>query len=175
MDSVYNNTNIPLNASQQWFGKSELVTKYHVAMVSCVTDTSGVLGLMFSLDNLTFDILNTYQIQPNVPFVVNQAVQGKNFKASFLNNSGVNQTYLRLSSVYKDDVRAGLDIRPLNDTKDKISIPIEEIDIDQNMEAVKKYNIRGVPVLILADDDGTEIDRMTGMADEKKLLEFIGA
>ena len=55
------------------------------------------------------------------------------------------------------------------------SIPIEEIDIDENMDAVKKYNIRGVPVLILAEDDGTEIDRMTGMADEKKLLEFIGA
>jgi thioredoxin-like negative regulator of GroEL len=62
----------------------------------------------------------------------------------------------------------------ISNAKDKISIPIEEIDIDQNMEAVKKYNIRGVPVLILADDDGTEIDRMTGMADEKKLLEFIG-
>jgi len=62
----------------------------------------------------------------------------------------------------------------INGAKDKISIPIEEIDIDQNMDAVKKYNIRGVPVLILAEDDGTEIDRMTGMADEKKLLEFIG-
>jgi len=63
----------------------------------------------------------------------------------------------------------------INGAKDKISIPIEEIDIDQNMDAVKKYNIRGVPVLILAKDDGTEIDRMTGTADEKKLLEFIGA
>jgi thioredoxin 1 len=62
----------------------------------------------------------------------------------------------------------------INGAKDKISIPIEEIDIDQNMDAVKKYNIRGVPVLILAEDDGTEIDRMTGAADEKKLLEFIG-
>jgi thioredoxin-like negative regulator of GroEL len=63
----------------------------------------------------------------------------------------------------------------ISGAKDKISIPIEEIDIDENMDAVKKYNIRGVPVLILAEDDGTEIDRMTGMADEKKLLEFIGA
>ena len=62
----------------------------------------------------------------------------------------------------------------ISGAKDKISIPIEEIDIDQNMDAVKKYNIRGVPVLILAEDDGTEIDRMTGTADEKKLLEFIG-
>jgi thioredoxin-like negative regulator of GroEL len=63
----------------------------------------------------------------------------------------------------------------ISGAKDKISIPIEEIDIDENMDAVKKYNIRGVPVLILAEDDGTEIDRMTGMSDEKKLLEFIGA
>jgi len=53
----------------------------------------------------------------------------------------------------------------INGAKDKISIPIEEIDIDQNMDAVKKYNIRGVPVLILAEDDGPEIDRMTGAAD----------
>lgn len=63
----------------------------------------------------------------------------------------------------------------INGAKDKISIPVEEIDIDQNMDLAKKYNIRGVPVLILTDEAGSELKRMVGMADEKKLLEFIGA
>lgn len=63
----------------------------------------------------------------------------------------------------------------INGAKDKISIPIEEIDIDQNMDLAKQYNIRGVPVLILTDDNGSEMKRMVGMTDEKKLLEFIGA
>lgn len=63
----------------------------------------------------------------------------------------------------------------INGAKDKISIPVEEIDIDKNMDLAKKYNIRGVPVLILTDEAGSELKRMVGMADEKKLLEFIGA
>lgn len=63
----------------------------------------------------------------------------------------------------------------INGAKDKISIPVEEIDIDQNMDLAKKYNIRGVPVLILTDEAGSELKRMVGMTDEKKLLEFIGA
>jgi len=63
----------------------------------------------------------------------------------------------------------------INGAKDKISVPIEDIDIDQNMDLAKKYNIRGVPAMILVDESGSELKRLIGMADEKKLLEFIGA
>ena len=58
---------------------------------------------------------------------------------------------------------------------DKITVPVEEIDIDQNMDMARKFNIRSVPVMVLTDDSGTEIRRQIGMVDEKKLLEFIGA
>jgi thioredoxin 1 len=59
--------------------------------------------------------------------------------------------------------------------KDKINIPIEEIDVDQNMDMARKYNIRGVPVMILTDDSGREIRRKVGNVDESTLLNFIGA
>lgn len=62
----------------------------------------------------------------------------------------------------------------IEQAKDKISIPIEEIDVDQNMEMARKYNIRGVPVMIVTDDSGTELRRKVGMTDEKTLLNFIG-
>ena len=57
--------------------------------------------------------------------------------------------------------------------KDKIAMPIEDIDIEQNMELAQKYNIRGVPALVVIAEDGTEIRRQSGMLMEDKLLEFL--
>jgi thioredoxin-related protein len=56
---------------------------------------------------------------------------------------------------------------------DKITIPIENVDIEQNMELAQKYGIRGVPALVIVDEDGTEIKRQSGMLMEDKLLEFL--
>ena len=57
--------------------------------------------------------------------------------------------------------------------KDKITMPIEDIDIEQNMELAQKYGIRGVPALVIVNEDGTEIKRQSGMLMEDKLLEFL--
>lgn len=57
--------------------------------------------------------------------------------------------------------------------QDKITMPIEDIDIEQNMELAQKYGIRGVPALVIVDEDGTEIKRQSGMLMEDKLLEFL--
>jgi thioredoxin 1 len=57
--------------------------------------------------------------------------------------------------------------------QDKITMPIENIDIEQNMELAQKYGIRGVPALVIVDEDGTEIKRQSGMLMEDKLLEFL--
>jgi len=57
--------------------------------------------------------------------------------------------------------------------KDKITIPIEDINIEQNMELAQKYGIRGVPALVIVNEDGTEIKRQSGMLMEDKLLEFL--
>jgi thioredoxin 1 len=56
---------------------------------------------------------------------------------------------------------------------DKITMPIEDIDIEQNMELAQKYGIRGVPALVIVDENGTEIKRQSGMLMEDKLLEFL--
>jgi thioredoxin 1 len=56
---------------------------------------------------------------------------------------------------------------------DKITMPIENIDIEQNMELAQKYGIRGVPALVIVDEDGTEVKRQSGMLMEDKLLEFL--
>jgi thioredoxin 1 len=57
--------------------------------------------------------------------------------------------------------------------QDKITMPIENIDIEQSMELAQKYGIRGVPALVIVDEDGVEIKRQTGMMMEDKLLEFL--
>jgi thioredoxin 1 len=57
--------------------------------------------------------------------------------------------------------------------RDKITMPIEDIDIEQNMELTQKYGIRGVPALVIVDDEGKEVKRQSGMVMEDKLLEFL--
>lgn len=56
---------------------------------------------------------------------------------------------------------------------DKITMPIEEVDIDKNSELAIKYGVRSVPTLIIVSDDGTEVKRSVGALTADKLLEFI--
>lgn len=42
-------------------------------------------------------------------------------------------------------------------------MPVEEIDIDENNEMAIKYGIRGVPTMVVVEDDGTEVKRRAGM------------
>jgi thioredoxin 1 len=61
----------------------------------------------------------------------------------------------------------------IDGAKDKIDIPVEEYDIDNEMMMVQEYKIRSVPTMVLVDDTGTEIKRQVGMVNEEKLLEFL--
>lgn len=63
--------------------------------------------------------------------------------------------------------------RIIEDASDKITTPIEDIDIDQNTETAIKYGIRGVPTIVIVDDNGVELRRKSGMLMEKDLLEFL--
>lgn len=58
--------------------------------------------------------------------------------------------------------------------KDKISITIQEVNIDEDIDTAVQYGIRSVPALILVEDDGTEIKRNVGMLNEAQLIDFIG-
>jgi thioredoxin 1 len=59
--------------------------------------------------------------------------------------------------------------------EDKITIPIEEVDIDNNVFMATNFNIRSVPTLVMVDKEEKEIKRITGMLQEKELLEWLGA
>lgn len=63
--------------------------------------------------------------------------------------------------------------RVIDDVKDQISIPIVEVDIDQNMDVAKSFNVRGVPMLVLVDDNDAIIRSKSGFMNEKDLLEFV--
>ena len=53
-----------------------------------------------------------------------------------------------------------------------IETPIEEIDIDDNQELAVEYQVRGVPTLVMLDDD-KEVKRTTGALSTKQLEEWL--
>lgn len=48
-----------------------------------------------------------------------------------------------------------------------------EIDVDQQRETAMNYNIRGVPVLVIEDDNGNELRRTVGYKNQNQLKEFL--
>lgn len=48
-----------------------------------------------------------------------------------------------------------------------------DIDDEANEDYVDKFNIRGIPLLVLVDNDGNEIKRWTGLVDVNKVKEEI--
>ena len=51
-------------------------------------------------------------------------------------------------------------------------VELKEIDIDENLDMAKQYNIRGVPTLVLLND-GVEVGRKSGVLMADKVEEFI--
>ena len=62
----------------------------------------------------------------------------------------------------------------MESAKDKISVPIQEVNIDEDIDTAIQYGIRSVPALILVEDDGTVIKKNVGMLNEAQLLDFLG-
>jgi thioredoxin 1 len=56
---------------------------------------------------------------------------------------------------------------------DKVTVKIEDVDIDNNIMLAQEFKVRGVPVLVLVDDQEKEIKRKVGMMNEAQLLEFL--
>ena len=51
-------------------------------------------------------------------------------------------------------------------------VEVQEVDIDENFEVAQKFNIRGVPTLVLLEDD-VEVKRTSGVLMADKIEEFI--
>ena len=63
--------------------------------------------------------------------------------------------------------------RIMEDASDQITTTIEHIDIDNDMQTAIKYGVRGVPTMVLVDDDGKELGRKVGMMNEQELITFL--
>lgn len=53
------------------------------------------------------------------------------------------------------------------------NIPIENIDIDENQDAAMEYGVRGVPTMIMLDENNTEVKRLVGMQSLKVLEDWL--
>jgi len=56
---------------------------------------------------------------------------------------------------------------------DKVTMQIENVNIDENIFMAQQYKVRSVPTMIVIDDSETEIRRKVGTMDEEQLLEFL--
>lgn len=54
-----------------------------------------------------------------------------------------------------------------------LGVEVVEIDVDEDTESAVKYNIRGVPTLILVED-GVEMKRTSGVQTLEKLKQWLG-
>lgn len=54
-----------------------------------------------------------------------------------------------------------------------LGVEVVEVDVDEDMEMAVKYNIRGVPTLVLLDD-GIEVKRTSGVQNLEKLKQWLG-
>ena len=52
-----------------------------------------------------------------------------------------------------------------------LPFPVERIDIDKNRDAVIEYGIRGVPHMILLDENNNIVKRIGGALSKQQLLE----
>jgi thioredoxin 1 len=52
------------------------------------------------------------------------------------------------------------------------NIPIENVDIDENQDAAIEYGVRGVPTMIMLDENNNEIKRMVGMQSLKVIEDW---
>ncbi len=55
---------------------------------------------------------------------------------------------------------------------DDISIPIKEIDIDNELDLAAQYSIRSVPTLVMLEN-GSEVKRVSGALSATKVKEFL--
>lgn len=52
------------------------------------------------------------------------------------------------------------------------TVPIQEIDIDEQLDLAAQYNIRSVPTMVMLQD-GVEVKRVSGALPANKVKEFL--
>jgi len=98
--STLNSTSTLLNNGQTFTGVAEDVSRYASVCMAAKTDQSGEMYAEFSSDGTNWDSVLTFTIAASTNEVHRLSVTRRYFRASFYNNSGANQTYLRLQTLF---------------------------------------------------------------------------
>jgi thioredoxin 1 len=56
---------------------------------------------------------------------------------------------------------------------DKITVPVVNINIDNDIMTSVTHGVRGVPTMILKDDNDAELKRHVGLMNEKELIQWL--
>lgn len=56
---------------------------------------------------------------------------------------------------------------------DKIKVPVEEINIDEEIMTSVEYGVKSIPTMVVLDENGAEVKRHVGAMNETQLLEFL--
>ncbi len=56
---------------------------------------------------------------------------------------------------------------------DKVTVTIEDVNIDENLFMAQDFKVRGVPTMVIVDESENEVRRKVGMMNEEELLQFL--
>ena len=58
-------------------------------------------------------------------------------------------------------------------SESNLPVQVEEVDIDEHPDVAAKHLVRGVPTMILLNDEGDVLKRHTGVMNKAQLAEFV--
>lgn len=97
--SSLNSSTTPLNSGGTFTGVGE-INEYEDVLIVVKTDQAGTLTASFSIDNVNWDSLLTFNVSANITDIHNLVKGKRYFRISFTNTSASNQTYFRLQTEY---------------------------------------------------------------------------
>lgn len=138
-----------------YYGNPTNVDRFQGVIVSLKTDQNGVLTLYWSNDMENWDFTSVHNVTGGTPLVVTKQNQGSYFKISVENDSGNDQTYLRVHARFVNDV-PDLDNVTMNVSGNIATIPVVEstlwdsdtvladaVSASVNTQYVSKINVIG--------------------------------
>ncbi len=100
----YNSTTIALADTEVFEGSASDVNRFHGVQITCITDQNGLLTIEWSNDLTNWDFVKEHQVLGGVAFDCTEQNLGRYVKVSLENNSGSNQTFLRLHTRFLNDL-----------------------------------------------------------------------
>lgn len=61
----------------------------------------------------------------------------------------------------------------LDELAEDVSIEIEHIDVDENQQMANDYSVRGIPFMVLEDEDENIVASVQGLTDKSTLEQLV--